>query len=67
MSSYSQFFSKKIQHICVSLKVNFNESLTNDVVIFEQLGPEWQVSYAVQKSRSIYDAKAEADHWVDDY
>ena len=34
------FFSKKFQHICVSLYVNFNESLTNDVVSFEQLGPE---------------------------
>ena len=34
------FFSKKIQHICVSLDVNFNESLTNDVVSFEQPGPD---------------------------
>ena len=33
-------FSKKFQHICVSLDVNFNESLTNDVVSFEQLGPD---------------------------
>ena len=33
------FLAKKIQHICVSLDVNFNESLTNDVVSFEQLGP----------------------------
>ena len=33
------FFSKTFQHICVSLDVNFNESLTNDVVSFEQLGP----------------------------
>ena len=33
------FFSKKFQHICVSLDLNFNESLTNDVVSFEQLGP----------------------------
>ena len=32
------FFSKKFQHICVSLDVNFNESLTNDIVSFEQLG-----------------------------
>ena len=32
------FFSKKFQHICVSLDVNFNESLTNDIVMFEQLG-----------------------------
>ena len=37
--SYSHFFSKKFQHICVSLDVNFNESLTNDFVSFEQLGP----------------------------
>ena len=34
------FSAKKIQHICVSLHVNFNESLTNDVVSFEQLGPD---------------------------
>ena len=38
--SYSHFFSKKFQHICVSLDVNFNESLTNDVISFEQLGPD---------------------------
>ena len=37
--NYSHFFSKMFQHICVSLDVNFNESLTNDVVSFEQLGP----------------------------
>ena len=33
------FFSKKFQHICVLLDVNFNESLTNGIVSFEQLGP----------------------------
>ena len=38
--SYSHFFSKKFQHICISLDLNFNESLTNDVVSFEQLGPD---------------------------
>ena len=38
--SYSHFFSKKFQHICVSLDGNFNESLTNDIVSFEQLGPD---------------------------
>ena len=37
----SHFFSKKFQRICVSLDVNFNESLTNDVVSFEQLGPDF--------------------------
>ena len=34
------FFSKKIQNIRVSLDVNFKESLTNDIVSFEQLGPD---------------------------
>ena len=38
------FFSKKLLHICVSLDVNFNESLTNDIVSFEQLGPGHQES-----------------------
>ena len=33
------FFCKKFQHICVSLNVNFNEMLTNDIVSFEQQGP----------------------------
>ena len=41
------FFSKKYQHIWVSLNVNFNESLTNDVVSFEQLGPEFYSSGTV--------------------
>ena len=35
------FTAKKFQHICVSLDVNFNESLTNDVVSFEQLGRDF--------------------------
>ena len=37
--AFAHFFSKKFRHIRVSLDVNFNESLTNDVVSFEQLGP----------------------------
>ena len=35
---------KKKQHICVSLNVNFNESLTNDIVSFEQLGPDCRIA-----------------------
>ena len=38
--SYSHFFSKKIQHICVSIDVNFNKKKNNNVVSFEQLDPE---------------------------
>ena len=33
------FVSKKFQNICVSLDVNVNELLTNDIISFEQLGP----------------------------
>ena len=33
------FFRKILQHISVSLNVNFDESLTNDIVSFEQLDP----------------------------
>ena len=29
-----------LQHICISLNVKFYELLTNDIVSFEQLGPE---------------------------
>ena len=35
----AHFFSRKFQRICVARDVNFNESLTNDIVSFEQLGP----------------------------
>ena len=38
------FFSKKFQHICISLDVNFNKSLTNNIVSFEQLGPGDQIT-----------------------
>ena len=51
------FFSKKFQHICVSLDVNFNESLTN-IFSFEQLGPEvgflpnsWIYNWDITKNR----------------
>ena len=40
--------------MCVSLDVNFNESLTKDIVSFEQLGPVCQPSakyhHSVEKS-----------------
>ena len=47
------FPQKKIQHICVSLNVNFNESLTNDVVSFEQLGPGVPVGTSGVGSQSM--------------
>ena len=48
VQSYSHFFSKKFQRICVSPDVNFNESLTNDVVSFEQLGPDVHANLCLQ-------------------
>ena len=41
LESYLHFFSKNFQHICVLLDIHFNESLTNDIVSFEQLGPDY--------------------------
>ena len=35
----THIFSAKISAYLVSLDLNFNESLTNDIVSFEQLGP----------------------------
>ena len=43
------FFSKHFQHICVSLDVNFNESLNNDVVSFEQLGPGVKITTKMER------------------
>ena len=40
MQKLLTFFQQKFQHICVSVDVNFNESLTNNIVSFEQLGPD---------------------------
>ena len=39
------FSAKNFSIFCVSLEVNFNESLTNDVVSFERLGPDIYHSY----------------------
>ena len=53
--SYSHFFSKKFQHIRVSLDLNFNESLTNDIVSFEQLGADLQTDVQMDKmTKTIY-------------
>ena len=46
------FSAKKFQHICVSLDVNFNESLTNGIVSFEQLGPDFQLALDEEKHKA---------------
>ena len=35
----THIFRQKFQHICVSVDVNCNKSITNNIVSFEQLGP----------------------------
>ena len=38
--SYSHFFSKNISLYAIFYEQSFNDTLTNDVVSFEQLGPD---------------------------
>ena len=38
------FFQQNFQHICASLDMNFNESLANNIISFEQLGPDVFIS-----------------------
>ena len=37
------FFSKNISIYAIFHDQNFNDTLTKDIVSFEQLGPEWYV------------------------
>ena len=39
--SYSHFFSKIISIYAIFNDQSFNDTLTNDIVSFEQLGPAW--------------------------
>ena len=48
------FFSKKFQHICVSLDLNFNKSLTNNIVSFEQLGPDFCLLFSFVDHLTTY-------------
>ena len=51
--SFSHFFNKKYWHIWDINIWNFNETLTNDVVSFEQLKP---VLYIVQTNSFVWSA-----------
>ena len=44
--SYSHFFSKNISVYAIFNDQSFNDTLTNDTVSFEQLGPEVYVAPA---------------------
>ena len=39
--SYSHFFSKNVSIYDIFNDQSFNDTLTNDIDSFEQLGPEW--------------------------
>ena len=43
MQSYSHFFSKNIRICSMFNDQSFNDTLTNDIVSFEQLGPGVQI------------------------
>ena len=42
--SYSHFFSKNICKYAIFNEQSFNDTLTNDIVSFEQLGPDKDLS-----------------------
>ena len=44
--SYSHFFSRNISVYAIFNDQSFNDTLTNDIVSFEQLGPEVYVAPA---------------------
>ena len=55
------FFSKIDQHICISLHVNFNESLTNDIVSFWTTGPWFSCTqYTTTLCRCIQSLKTDS-------
>ena len=45
--SYSHFFSKNISVYAIFNYQSFNNTLTNDIVSFEQLGPECLGNYSI--------------------
>ena len=54
------FFQQKISAYLRSLHVNFNESLTNDIVSFEQLGPD----QGLKSQSRIYSSCVKMLHWI---
>ena len=52
-NSFSYLLILQTLNICVSLDVNFNESLTNDIVNFEQLGPDKLALKSISKLISV--------------
>ena len=48
MSSF-HIFSKNISIYAIFNDQSFNDTLTNDIVSFEQLGPEWYTSRIIKK------------------
>ena len=50
--SYSHFFSKNISKYAIFNDQSFNDTLTNDIVSFEQLGPG--LSHFAYALRSVF-------------
>ena len=52
--SYSHFFSKNIIVYSIFNDQNFNDTLTNDIISFEQLGPGLYLSYFMETCYGTY-------------
>ena len=47
------FYSKNISVYAIFNDQSFNDTLTNDTVSFEQLGPDWDLHYPLTESLPI--------------
>ena len=53
--SYSHFFSKNISEYAIFNDQNFNDTLTNDIVSFEQVGPVGKAIDSYWIDRLVYE------------
>ena len=54
MKSYSHFFSKNISVYAIFNDQSFNDTLTNDIVSFEQLGSDIGIGQEMNSSVERY-------------
>ena len=54
MQKLLTFFSKNISVYAIFNDQNFNDALTNDIVSFEQLGPELLYNSLTLKSEQVH-------------
>ena len=64
MQKLLTFFQQKYWHILDIKVLNLNETLTNDVVSFEQPGPDHLVSFLLRKFLFIPKKRTQSKHVI---